>query len=184
VPGNHENWGVLSKLTPDDDGFLRLTDRLWYAPGGLRVRVGERTIGFLGGARSVDWPYRTEGKDWWEHLEEVREADVETLGTDRLDVLISHEAPTGVDLEGTFDLSADELARANRSRDLVRLAAERAQVELLLHGHWHQRRTHELSLSGATCRVESLGCDGMPGEDAVLLDLDTLAVRPLPRRDW
>ena len=52
---------------------------------------------FLGGAFSVDWRDRTHGSDWWPN-EMPDDSDVARHGTDRLDILIAHDAPAGLDL--------------------------------------------------------------------------------------
>ncbi|WP_043507037.1 hypothetical protein [Georgenia sp. SUBG003] len=66
----------------------------------------------------------------------------------------------------------------------MRQAVERTRPALLAHGHWHQRLTSELiRADGGVTRVESLAADDMP-RDAVLLDLKTLHVGPLPKKMW
>jgi hypothetical protein len=182
--GNHDPHARLRKLKLDDDGFAPLTDRIRYAPRGFRFMAGGRQVGVLGGAFSVDRDSRREGMTVWADLEEPTQEDVDRLGDDPLDILLTHEAPTGVQLRSQLRLPDDVVARANLSRDLVRQAMERTRPALLAHGHHHQRLTTELiRAEGGVTRVESLAADDMP-RDAVLLDLETLRVGPLPRKSW
>ncbi|WP_043497276.1 metallophosphoesterase family protein [Georgenia sp. SUBG003] len=184
LDGNHDSHTRLRKLECDDDGFAPLSERNRYAPRGLRFMANGRQVGVLGGAFSVDRDRRREGMTLWADLEEPTQEDIEQLGDDPLDVLLTHEAPTGVQLRSQLKLPDDVVARANNSRDLVRQAVERTRPALLAHGHWHQRLTSELiRADGGVTRVESLAADDMP-RDAVLLDLKTLHVGPLPKKMW
>lgn len=179
IAGNHDVWPELLGLPRDDRGFGMLGSRIRWAPQGCRFRIG-RTFGVLGGAYSVDRDQRVEGVDWWPE-EEPTQADVDRLGDEPLDVLLAHDAPLGAPLVSELDLPPGH--PADRTRELVTQAVDRTRPQLLLHGHWHQRVSYTVTHAGGTTRVEALGCDGdLSGGDAVLLDLETLAVEPLPRR--
>src|SRR5665648_499284 len=146
VPGNHESWATIERLEPRADGWLELRESVLVAPGGLRWNWSGVDFGALGGAFSVDHSHRTAGKDWWPGLEEVRPEHLEQLGRDPLDVLVTHEVPSGVGLFRAFPVGPETAARAQVSQDLLAEAVERTGPELVLPGHHHQRRTAYLPL--------------------------------------
>jgi hypothetical protein len=184
--GNHDNWGTIDKLTPRADGWLELRERVLVAPRGHRWDWAGVRFGALPGAFSVDHSYRTDGRDWWPQ-EDVHPEDVTALGSEPLDVLVSHEVPAGIG--GLFQphkLDADTEARAQVSRDLLAQAVQQTRPAMVLCGHWHQRLTAHIPLpEGAhpqrrTTRVEvlDLGAEYMPGgptdRNYVVLDLPAL----------
>ncbi len=143
IDGNHENHTALAALEPSTDGFVEIAESCRYIPRGHRWTWRGTCFGALGGAFSIDWRDRTPGKTWWP--EEVTTAtDVDRLGTAPLDVLVAHEAPEGVPLDG-FRLPAEDQMRTDEVRRLVRAATEAMQPKLVLHGHWHRRHTYELA---------------------------------------
>lgn len=93
-------------------------------------------------------------------------ADVDALGTAPLDVLVAHDAPAGVPLEG-FRLPAEDEVRSDEVRRLVRAATEATRPRLVLHGHWHRRHSYELAwpveqdgqLAWRSAEVEGLAAD-------------------------
>jgi len=139
-------------------------------------------FGALGGAFSIDWRDRTPGKSWWPQ-EITTQADVETLGDEALDVLVSHEAPADVPLTG-FRLPAEDQVRTDEVRELVRDAVRATQPKLVLHGHWHRRNSCEVAwpveengdLAWRSARVEGLAADVQGDLDAWgVLELEPLA---------
>ena len=96
IDGNHDDHFALTEHR-ERDTPVALTDHVTYMPRGARVALGGLTFGFLGGAFSVDWRDRTHGIDWWPN-EMPDDSDVARHGTDRLDILIAHDAPAGLDL--------------------------------------------------------------------------------------
>ena len=124
----------------------------------------------MGGAFSVDWRYRTPGRNWWPD-ETIDEADVDRLGGAPLDVLVTHDAPAGIDLPTSWRLPPTDEARCLAQRELVRRALDATSPTLAVHGHWHHRHTTELG----TTQVVGLSCDGLDDSWAVL-DLTNLSV--------
>ena len=141
VPGNHDNHQTLAKLEPRADGWLRLREHVLVAPGGLRWTWSGVEFGALGGAFSVDAAHRVAERDWWPVREEVRPEHLERLGSEPLDVLVTHDVPAGVDLFRAFEVGPATAARAQVSRDLLAEAVQRTTPELVLSGHWHRRVT-------------------------------------------
>ncbi|WP_448631657.1 metallophosphoesterase family protein [Cellulomonas soli] len=191
VDGNHDNHTALRALPRDAAGFgvvrtktkgggrldlIRWAPRghRWTWPGtnGRAVRFGA-----LGGAFSIDYEHRRAGKDWWPIIEEVRPDDVGALGTDPLDVLVSHDCPTGAVPPSKMQIDHDDDLRSRTSRDRLREAVNATRPRLHFAGHWHQRRVYELDRQdgGRPTTVHVLNMDGEAG-NCVVLDLGTLTV--------
>ncbi len=186
IDGNHDDHTSLAEL---EHGHVpvHVAEHVTYLPRGTRLQFGDSTFGFLGGAFSVDWRDRTAGIDWWHH--EVTDADdVSRLGTERLDVLIAHDAPAGIELLSSWKLPAEDQVRADDVRALVAQATVATSPQLLVHGHWHHGYESELSwidraatersgeLTWDSTRVVGLGCDGDTARGCIVLDLPALDV--------
>jgi hypothetical protein len=98
--------------------------------------------------------------------------DVERLGTEPLDILVTHDHPGGIDLPTGFSLRPTDQAVSDEQRLLLREAVDQTNPRLVLHGHWHYRHTALLQRDNQPpVLIEGLGCD-TDGEDAFLeLDL-------------
>ncbi|WP_427019397.1 metallophosphoesterase family protein (plasmid) [Pseudarthrobacter sp. P1] len=179
IDGNHDVHPKLRALPLNGAGFGIISDRLLYAPRGHRWMIGGLRFGALGGAYSIDRQWRVEGQSWWMG-EEVIPADVERLGHDPLDVLITHEVPAGIDLVSEFDLPEFLERESFISRQLVREAVRNTTPRRVFSGHWHQSRTG--LMPGMETRVHVLHKEFCPGNLASL-DLESLAVEryhPVP----
>lgn len=173
VDGNHENLAQLRTLPPRGDGFVELKPHVLHAPRGLRWRWAHTRFGALGGAFSIDHAWRTPGTSWWAE-ETITDEEVERLGREPLDVLVTHDAPAGVPIFGAELPAADE-HRAYDNRRRVAVAVDNTSPALVVHGHWHHRYGYTLRNEAST-RVEGLSSDqeGDGGAWAVL-QLPTLA---------
>lgn len=183
--GNHDNWDTLKQLPVDDDGLANILSNIRVLPRGSRTTVEGLVIGALGGAFSVGYQHRTEGKDWWS-TEEPTPAEAEKLVSGGpLDILITHDAPAGVPLTSDFNLPPALAKKAEETRILLRGVINATAVPHVFCGHWHQRRIHELSHpDGQITRVDVLDMENSslgngilvwPG-DAPLL-IEPLAIR-------
>lgn len=175
--GNHDVHPKLRALPRNADGFGVISDRLLYAPRGHRWSLAGVRFGALGGAYSIDRNTRKLGKGWW--AEEVTtEADVRRLGRGKLDVLITHEVPAGIDVVSQVGQLPEFIEReAYANRILIRDAVRNTEPRLVFSGHWHQRRTG--LMPNMDTRVHVLNRDLYEG-NVVALNLDTLAVREYP----
>ncbi len=129
VDGNHDNHSALRALPRDAAGFgvVRTKARrggrhelIRWAPRGHRWTWPDDAgrpmrFGALGGAFSIDHKRRRAGKDWWPGIEEVAPEDVDALGTEPLDVLVSHDCPTGAVPRSTMRLDHDTEMRSRMS---------------------------------------------------------------------
>lgn len=148
IDGNHDDHASLSDHHPDDQGFVTVRPHLRYAPRGQRWTWDGVRFGALGGAYTIDAVVDgrlqyTPGVDWFPELEQVSDADVDRLGAGVLDVLVAHDAPAGVALQGWRVAYEKELV-ANQTRVALRRAIEATRPELVVHGHWHVRHHAEL----------------------------------------
>lgn len=165
MAGNHDDADQISRFEADnrrdEDGMVALGTGLRWISRGHRWEWSGVKFGSLGGAFSIDWRNRIPGRSWWPGAEEVQPADVEKLGTDRLDVLLTHDAPSGATPESEFGLWPMDEAQCQVSRHLIRSAVEATRPALVLHGHWHVRHSTTLQLNSADCavRVEGLASD-------------------------
>lgn len=184
IDGNHECHPVLrSRYGPtgdrrDDnttaDGWFIRWPWLRHRPRGSRWTWGNVRFAALGGAYSIDKPYRRVGKSWW-HEETITEDEVDrTIAGGPADVLVCHDVPD----EATIAMSrvrgwkSHPLTDANRRRlERVRQAL---RPRLVVHGHYHVRYREELD-DGTI--VHGLASDGEGVQSWGLLDTRTLTVR-------
>lgn len=186
IDGNHDNHTELRALEVQSDGLATVLPRIKYLPRGGRTTVQGLTVGGLGGAYSVDHPWRTPDVDWWPGVEEVEPDDVDKLiAGGPVDVLLSHDVPAAVQgLQSKWDdLDPETTARALRSRILLQNAVDALKPRQVFAGHWHVRHTeliHYENEAQVQTRVDVLDMDGSKQGNAVLLWLDIpLRVEPL-----
>ncbi|TXH43264.1 MAG: metallophosphoesterase [Desulfurellales bacterium] len=142
LPGNHEDWTAYLTLCEegekDSDGFI-IDGTVRVAPP-THSWVWENTrLGSLGGAYSVDRGVRTLGVDWFE--EEVPEYEQVDELPDKLDVLLTHEAPLNLARAmgwRPWPYKIDE-ELSNQSQNVIWVAMTKTRPEFLVHGHWHNQ---------------------------------------------
>lgn len=181
IDGNHENHDALERwrAKADERGMVRMRDSVQWASRGARWEWSGVRFGALGGAVSVDRFLRRPGVNWWPQ-EAVTQSDVDRLGDEPLDVLITHAAPdTGQRPALRLPLPPSIVADARHVRSLLDQAVARTGPALVVHGHYHTRMRAEIE--GRV--VEGLAHDQSSIEEALaLLDLDLddpLEVKPL-----
>lgn len=177
VPGNHEDYSQINSWPLDEDGWITHPDvpSIHYAPRGLVWVDGGVSFGALGGAVSIDKMLRVEGESWWPE-EEITPEEVELFISnakvfpDRLDVMLTHDAPSGVKRNGITPsyLSPEIEHQARKFRLMLREAADGVAPRWLIHGHWHMYFRDEFVgiLEDGTeyeCNVLGLHMDGHEG---------------------
>ena len=156
VDGNHDDLTAIEdRFEPDEDGFLiprvgTYRERLHYIPRGHRWQWWDLTFMGLGGAHSVDRPWREPGISWWA-TELITEADLRRATQpegEPVDVMITHDlfedAPFPNDRKDTGWPEA-ELRMARGNRLAVQFVVDRVKPKLFVHGHYHTKyeRKHE-----------------------------------------
>lgn len=183
--GNHDNWETLNKLPVGEDGTAFLRSNIRILPRGGRTQVEGLVVGALGGAFSVDYEHRTEGKDWWANEEPAPEEAKTLIAGGPLDILITHDAPAGITLKGDFELRPELGWKAERTRNLISEVVDTLAVPHLFCGHWHQRSTHHLTgHDGGGTRVDVLDMENSREGNGVLVwpGEAPLRIEPLPIR--
>jgi Calcineurin-like phosphoesterase len=160
LDGNHEDFPQLTSYPIDGDGLRQVRPGLFHLPRGTRwVWHGVRFLA-LGGATSLDRPWRTPMLDWWSD-EELSPRDFDrAIAGGPCDVLLSHDAPAGVEVpnlppRSTWD--PVELHRADNHRSVVREIVDATRPAFIFHGHFHSRYDAQLELAdGHTVNVTGL----------------------------
>lgn len=174
TPGNHEDWARLDTKGVEDRGeglgaVQWFTEHIAFLPRGhrfsIRTTTGvERTFVSLGGAPSVDFPNRTEGRDWWPS-EQIQNHHVEqTIAGGHADIMIAHDSPGppyAVDevarilATNEFGWTDRALAYAAVGRQRMTRAFERVTPHLFVHGHYHCAGDHvvDIDVGGARTRT-------------------------------
>lgn len=180
VDGNHEAFPRLLRYPTRADGLRQVTDTIWHLPRGHRwTWAGVRFLA-LGGAHSVDRPWRQPGVSWWPEEAITPEQAAAAAEGGLADVLVSHDCPAGVDIPG---LNSDafpplEILRAEEHRQVLRGVVDAVQPRAIWHGHYHVRYRADVDLGYGPVRVTGLDCDGTTLDRNIeLVDLGDLAVR-------
>lgn len=201
TPGNHENWEWVDSrpyvygehwMTP----HTCLLERNWRHKWPYTASDGatkNRTIISLGGAASVDFPYRTRGIDWWpEECMTLGDA-LRAAKEGHADIMLCHDAPDGgtlrvqeiLDTPPHLSMWTEAALRyAKAHRDLLNLAVygghdtdeyPGVNPKVYAHGHMHAYDTRQTD----DTLFLSLGCNNQEG-NLMVLDLDTLEAEELP----
>jgi hypothetical protein len=180
VDGNHEDFPTLLRYPVRRNGLRQLTSRVWHLPRGFRwVWGGVRWLA-LGGAHSVDRPWREPGTSWWRE-ETVTDADMShALAGGPADVMVSHDCPSGVAIPGLAESAhlwpAEELVAAEAHRGRLRTVVDAVQPRGIWHGHFHRQYATIADLGYGPVAVRGLDCDGSTLEGNIeVVELDSLA---------
>lgn len=173
TPGNHENYDLLKSFPYDNRGLQQVGEKLFVIPRGYSWEWNKVRFASLGGAYSIDRPWRTLGKTYWLE-EEITEEDFQkTLQNEDFQVLLSHEAPFFPPGRGddslSYKLTRKEKRQSKKGRDKIARIIIEKNVKLNLHGHHHVKYERHLK----NCRVIGLDCDGSSlDNNRFMLDLD------------
>lgn len=167
IDGNHDAHPLaLAAYPAADNGIVSLRPGVleWATRGARWTWEGVR-FGALGGAESIDKHLRTEGVSWWA-TERITPEDVERLGNDPLDVLLTHDAPQGVGVQ-EVDIWGRQVdrwrnsdkrdAESRASRNVIESVRRATAPKLLLHGHYHLR--YQALMASPPTVVEGLAAD-------------------------
>ena len=173
VDGNHEDHPWLNSQPVREDGFRVLHDNVAHIPRGtLWTWDGVNFLG-LGGAHSVDRQWRRDGVEWFPE-ETLTYGQAFHAGTtpENIDVMITHDCPAGVEIPGIsgnpHGFPKEEIALAEKHRELLGYVVDRLQPKILVHGHYHVSYSDMLDRTV----IRGLDCDGRPLDKNIWL-LDT-----------
>jgi len=174
VDGNHENHDFLDDLRSSygDSEPIWTSDRTRWVPRGCVFDLGELSLMGYGGAWSVDWEERTEGKTWWPQ-ETIDEGHVNQIAEQKVDILVSHEAPLSAE-DGILSYK-DVYSESLEQRRLITEVARRVKPDLVMCGHHHLRETF-LADTPHHSVVNVLGRDEMDDESVFVLEATKAAV--------
>jgi Icc-related predicted phosphoesterase len=154
--GNHEDFRSLSKLGEDEPPFdIPGLEHVKYMRRGdtYTTRSGENIL-FLGGANSIDKPYRTPGLDWFPE-EILKIESMDRIPDMDIDIVVSHTCPVSFIESRDFDLMINDY-EIDPSRDVLELVLRKYSPKKWYFGHWHKRMsgmvdsTHWLCLKNVT----------------------------------
>lgn len=170
IQGNHDKISYLMEhygRNVADWGFIRFRKYLYFIPNGTRWEWQGYKFIALGGAYSLDKPGRLKierlegsapGTEWFPE-EEMTDAELDRYLFDRtpVDVMITHDAPAGVNIP--MDLQRVLECEPNRQR--LQRAVRTLKPKTLVHGHFHLRYESEIRSgdNGEYTRVIGLGAN-------------------------
>lgn len=185
TPGNHEDWGALSRLFSAHPGqAVRVSEVVWVLPPAFVLHAAGRTLMSLGGAASTNFLQLCHGVNWWPE-EVISDSDVDrAIRTGWVDIMLTHDTIHNTGIGAVDALAADgsSLSRiavdySSAARDRVTRAYRAIGPTLLFHGHMHVAGS---SGKPGGRRVFSLGRDGDQLGNIVTVELDTLTVMQVP----
>ncbi|WP_280389829.1 metallophosphoesterase family protein [Nocardia wallacei] len=179
VPGNHDDYRQLDALEAEHGTTaIPMRPNIFYLPRNYRwTWQGQRFLA-LGGAHSVDRPWRTPGREWWGR-ETITWAEAQKACDDGpTDIMICHDVPHGVRIpciEGNpFGFPQAEIDAADCHRQLLRQVVDLVTPKMLFAGHYHCRHTDVLDGGYYQTIVHILDSDSAPvDKNVAILELPT-----------
>lgn len=181
IDGNHEDHSCIENTPGTAALTLAEFPRITHLPRGFRWDWWGMTWMALGGAYSVDRPWRREGVSWWPGETLSGEQIAYACRPGNVDVIVAHDAPFGVDIPGIGpahkggQFPIDQLVASEEHRRKVARVVDAVNPTMFFHGHYHVRYQswygpHRMYVSG-------LDCDG------TTLDANTLFMERKVRSD-
>lgn len=148
ILGNHENYDYIEELPTSADGTKRV-GRIIVLPRSGRGTAGERVLGFLSGAPSIDRSARAAGISWWpEELTTDEQAQPFLEGEANVDIVLAHDALQGQSLVNRLARSrhiwraADLLYAEDAGRVFTkRVLSVINDGGVVVSGHYHFRHS-------------------------------------------
>lgn len=185
VDGNHEDFDALYAFPIGDDGIRWVAPLIGHLPRGSRFSIHGLRFAVMGGANSIDRWHRREGYSWWS-AEQISDEDLDQLGNEQTDVLISHDAPESLPtLDQRLSLtkkywSIGGLAYAARGRKQFTRAFRAVRPSTAIGGHYHYFVDQTVRVRNETpefnCRVVLLDMNEGSGPNCAILSLPSGAI--------
>jgi Icc-related predicted phosphoesterase len=139
--GNHEDHEFLPH---NRETSWEHHPNLFYHPRGTTSEIGGKRFLWFGGAVSVDKYVRTPGYDWFAEEVPTMEQLDRALRVGKVDVLVTHDAPEGIQLKGLPWIPAELQRASDHMRSAISNIVAETKPKLVAHGHWHYRLTTAL----------------------------------------
>lgn len=171
IDGNHENFPRLYAYPIQETGTREIRSNIHHLPRGFRFTWDTVRFLAMGGAYSVDKDMRTTGKDHWDE-ELITREDIDRAGTEKTDVLLSHDSPRDAPNPITDNLlshqrgvqwfGAHNIAKATVHRRTLQEVSDNTDPIIIIHGHYHAYMAQEYTrpATGTRCFVHSLDQGG------------------------
>ncbi|MET8430127.1 metallophosphoesterase [Nocardia sp. NPDC004860] len=174
VDGNHDHHERLSELVAEHGRTaIPLRPNIFYLPRGYRWTWNGVRFLALGGAHSVDRPWRVPGREWW-HGETISYDDARNATSGGpVDVMVCHDVPAGVRIPcieaNPLGFPQREIELAEQHRQLLRIIVDQVQPKHLFAGHYHCRLATPLDdiQHGYRTMVTILADDSAPVTDNI-----------------
>lgn len=177
VPGNHESWPLINRLTSGiRTEWAELAPNILIAPRGIRWEWDSVTFVALGGAPSVDRTWRLAEQEYitdfkkyiWFEDEMITWEDVEYVAAGgHADVMVGHDAPEGVPTienrigSNPFGWDPSDLLYAADGRKRYTEAFKAVAPDTVLAGHYHFKVDDMIpNGNGGWTNVVVYNCDG------------------------
>jgi predicted phosphodiesterase len=125
--GNHEDLPALYASKTNE----YMKNIFWMKRKSVLILPNGKSVMFLGGAKSIDWQYRIEGKTWFRE-EVISNEDIENLPDIHIDIMITHTAPVEFDEVTKGDHFFDQ------SRYMLSEVLKKYQPKKWFFGHFHK----------------------------------------------
>jgi hypothetical protein len=173
IAGNHDDHRFLAELeTARPDSVIPLQSNILYIPRNYRWSWNGLSFLALGGAHSIDKPFRREGREWWPGETITWQEAEQAVTGGHADVMICHDCPAGIDIPGLLDPEKMphamqlELPPAQEHRELLRSVIDVVRPGTLYAGHYHCRHAGVIRHVDTTSTiVEILNSDAGPLKD-------------------
>lgn len=190
--GNHDDparleYGVA--LSHDENGHKEISEGVYFLG---RTGVWEwdgLKFAVCGGAYSIDRYYRTVGKSWW-HEEKITDMDLANLdaalqekGWDKVDVLITHDAPSSLPPWPGFVKDDPDSAE---SRYMITKAHKIVKPTWNFCGHYHRQITFmhdDATVMVMSCDEDAAGNWGGDMNSLALFDTEQHSVEVFDLRN-
>ena len=151
IDGNHENFDVLEQLPIVEfcgAKCHKLRDHVLHIMRGEILHIAGHSIWCMGGARSTDKIFRTQGISWWpQEIPTYEECDraLQSFISEKPDVIITHEGPSELILklyEHCSDQHTDTVS--NFMQEILNRCRELKISPEWFMGHHHIDKDYEI----------------------------------------
>lgn len=147
IDGNHEDFPRLYAKKIGEDGTRKVRANIFHLPRGFRFMWEGYSVLALGGAASIDKPFRREGHSWWPE-ELLTEEDVQkAMQWGPVDILLAHDSPLTApnsvcddpygQSEAARYFGGDMVYACNEHRRQLQRVTDAVIPRLIFHGHYH-----------------------------------------------